>query len=149
MQGKSGVKKPGLIALICSLSCVCCFARDDGVTGSPKIPQDNSLCLVCHLDFESEPLSADHLARKITCAACHGPSEAHQADETDMTKPDILFGRSEVVPFCKECHEDHKRPDLVEAFRTEWRGRIRPNGRTIQQKPMCTDCHGRHTILHR
>lgn len=131
-----------------------CLALLLGYGGSergekPPARQDNSLCLVCHLDFEAEPLSTDHLAQGITCVRCHGRSEHHMSDETLMTKPDILFGRAEVEPFCYKCHQKHKNPAAVEEFLQQWRGKIRPNGRTVRQDSICTDCHGRHLILRR
>ncbi|UCG39259.1 MAG: anion permease, partial [bacterium] len=38
------------------------------------LPQDNSLCLLCHANFRAEPVVTDHLAQGITCAHCHGIS---------------------------------------------------------------------------
>jgi hypothetical protein len=68
-------------------------------------------------------------------------------DEMLMTKPDLLFGRSEVVEMCGQCHDEHKDPEAVEAFRKKWLGRSRPNGRTIRADSICTDCHGTHNIV--
>ncbi|MGQ9733189.1 MAG: cytochrome c3 family protein [Candidatus Zipacnadales bacterium] len=108
---------------------------------------DNAACLCCHVDFDGETLTDKHLAQKITCRSCHGPSEAHRQDERLMTKPDLLWGRAEVVAFCKPCHPEHTNADKVAAFRATWQGKIRPdNGRFIGDEPVCTDCHGEHTI---
>jgi len=68
-------------------------------------------------------------------------------DEMLMTKPDILYGRTEVEPMCKGCHVSHKDPNAVAAFRREWAGRTRPNGRAVTDESICTDCHGTHNIM--
>jgi len=64
-----------------------------------------------------------------------------------MTKPDVLFGRVEVDPFCEKCHGPHKNPEEVEAFRERWAGKPRPNGRAVLPDSPCTDCHGKHVII--
>lgn len=108
---------------------------------------DNAACLCCHLDFQGEELTEKHLAHRITCRSCHGPSEPHRQDETLMTKPDLIYGRAEVVSFCKPCHQSHRNPDAVAAFQAQWLNRHRPeNGRLIRNDAVCTDCHGQHTI---
>jgi len=109
---------------------------------------DNSACLCCHMDFDGEEVVDKHLAAKITCRSCHGPSEHHRQDETLMTRPDLLWGRAEVVEFCRQCHEQHENPDAVEQFRQEWLNKARPNGRFIGADAVCTDCHGEHTVPH-
>lgn len=135
---------PVAVALI-ALSYIAFYTHGRSVAVTPA--KDNSHCLVCHLDFESELIAAKHVAKKITCAYCHGPSELHMSDEMAITKPDILFGRAEVAPFCRKCHKKHKNPHAVEAFRSRWLGKFRPNGRVIRKEAICTDCHGRHVIL--
>jgi hypothetical protein len=107
----------------------------------------NEYCNVCHVDFAGEELSVSHLKEKITCTKCHGESVEHMQDEQGMTRADIKFGRAEVDKYCKTCHGDHKHPEKVKAFRTEWTGKTRPNGRPITHKSICTDCHGKHVVL--
>jgi hypothetical protein len=108
---------------------------------------DNAACLCCHMDFDGEEICEKHLAQKITCRSCHGPCEYHRQDETLMTKPDLIYGRAEVVGFCKQCHASHKKPEAVAAFLAQWLGKHRPeNGRFIREDAVCTDCHGQHTI---
>jgi len=114
------------------------------------MPSDNGLCLVCHLKFAEGDSIAGHSSEGITCAHCHGRSEDHMNDESMMTPPDILYGRSEVEALCGQCHErPHKYPQAVEAFRRKWGGEKRENGRNITEDSICTDCHGRHTIARR
>ena len=107
---------------------------------------DNAACLCCHMDFDGEQIVEEHLAAKITCRSCHGPSEHHRQDETLMTRPDLLWGRAEIVEMCRQCHEEHKKPDAVAAFQAQWLNKARPNGRFIREDAVCTDCHGEHTI---
>ena len=109
-------------------------------------PADNSGCVVCHMYFDGEALIVQHAKKKIMCVTCHGPSEPHRIDETLRTKPDILWGRSQVEGLCRQCHKAHKSPAKVEAFRQEWSGKARPSGRFIGEGSICTDCHGEHTI---
>lgn len=110
------------------------------------MPEDNSLCLLCHANFREEELVTTHLEQGITCATCHGLSFEHMDDETSVTKPDVLHGRAEVRGFCLRCHEDHAQPEVVEEFLAQWKGKVRPNGRLILPQAMCTDCHGVHVL---
>ncbi len=117
---------------------------------SADMPNNYRLCLVCHLNFAENDSIADHISEGITCAHCHGRSVDHMNDESMMTPPDILYGRTEVEAMCKQCHQqDHKSPQAVEAFRQKWGGRKRENGRNVTENSICADCHGRHTIPRR
>jgi hypothetical protein len=107
-------------------------------------PADNRLCLVCHELLATELISQKHEAKNILCIDCHGQSRLHMEDEMLMTRPDVLFGRTEVDPFCRGCHPGHKDPAKVQAFLDEWRGRDRPNGRVVTSTSICMDCHGTH-----
>ncbi len=111
------------------------------------LPEDNSLCLLCHANFREETLVTDHTKGGITCTHCHGISFEHMDDETSRTKPDIMHGRAEVAPFCQRCHGAHAEPDKVAAFLAQWKSNTRPNGRLILDQATCTDCHGEHAIL--
>jgi hypothetical protein len=102
------------------------------------------------MNFAEGDEITDHLAERITCAHCHGRSVDHMNDESLMTPPDLLHGRSEVDLMCSQCHEQiHENPDAVEAFRRKWGGEKRENGRNVTEESVCTDCHGRHTIPRR
>lgn len=106
----------------------------------------NSKCYVCHAGMKTEEVTTGHLAADVTCDECHGSSIEHMQDEMLMTEPDLLFGRQEVIWMCMRCHNGHEKPEAVEAFRKEWAGRMRPNGRTIGADSVCTDCHGTHNL---
>ncbi len=123
-------------------------AKHASLRGSEGVlPDDNSLCLLCHSNFRDEELATKHLEQGITCAHCHGISYEHMDDETSRTKPDVLFGRAEVARFCNRCHSGHEQPEKVAAFLDEWKGKTRPNGRLILRQAMCTDCHGEHAMV--
>jgi len=107
-------------------------------------PEDNRLCMVCHASLAKEDITLKHFEQGILCIDCHGRSTNHMEDEMLNTPPDIKYGRIEVKPFCRGCHEMHKHPLKVEEYIEENRGRDRPNGRAIYSESTCTDCHGIH-----
>ena len=110
-------------------------------------PMDNSECLICHMDFKTELISAKHESTGVGCTTCHGPSLAHGDDEFNITPPDRLFGRAEIDSFCKGCHRTHVRGKTYDDFVKKWHSRRRPNGRMILDDSVCTDCHGNHDVL--
>ena len=123
-----------------------------GVPAKQKTPvkaqqADNSECLICHMDFKTELLSIKHERAGVGCISCHGTSLPHGDDELNITPPDRLFGRAEVVPFCKACHPTHKTGKVYKVFFRKWHGRRRPNGRMVLDDSVCTDCHGNHAVL--
>ncbi|MHC4573726.1 MAG: family 16 glycoside hydrolase [Planctomycetota bacterium] len=137
-----------LVAFGCALAV--CFADEPQKkqpAGKKSNSNANTLCYVCHIDLQTEQITTVHLAQGITCVNCHGSSSHHMHDEMLMTKPDILYGRQEVEQMCRRCHQAHKNPEAVEAFRKEWSGRTRPNGRAVTTESICTDCHGTHNIV--
>ena len=110
-------------------------------------PMDNSECLICHMDFKTELISAKHERAGVGCTTCHGPSLAHGDDELNITPPDTLFGRAEIVPFCQGCHLTHITGKPYDDFVKKWHSKRRPNGRMILDDSVCTDCHGNHAVL--
>ena len=135
---------------------LCVFTVTFAQESQTEKPGGNSKCYVCHPSMKTEELTVNHLTLGVTCDVCHGLSTEHMHDEMLMTKPDLLFGRSEVRQMCSSCHkpggersfyglEDHD-PKVVEEFIKSWRGRIRPNGRAVTKDSICTDCHGTHNI---
>ena len=135
-----------LITLIQALA-VCGGQEDREQTKRPTKSDDNALCYTCHLGLQHEAITAPHAVQGVTCRSCHGPSVEHMHDEMQVTKPDRLFGRGEVNGMCSTCHEAHTDVKKVEAFRDEWLGKTRPNGRVITTTSICTDCHGTHNYI--
>ena len=107
----------------------------------------NAACLKCHVGLKDEMIAAVHEEESVACTKCHGPSLSHMQDDTRSAKPDVLFGRSEIKPYCKECHPMHHHPEKVAAFRAKWLGKRRENGRLITAAAICTDCHGKHNAV--
>jgi hypothetical protein len=151
------------VVLFATSACVLtfCFADEKKAGDSTgEKPNGNNKCYVCHAGLKTEDITTVHLDMDITCDQCHGPSIEHMHDEMLMTQPDLLFGRSEVQKMCSNpsCHkpggdryvygrQDHKDQAAVKAFHEKWLHRVRPNGRFITLKAVCTDCHGTHNIV--
>ncbi len=139
-----------IAVLVCFVPILSSETEQDKKAASEEAASNiNSLCYVCHHDLQTEQITTVHLKNGIGCDKCHGPSNNHMHDEMLMTKPDRLFGRAEVEGMCLACHQPHKDPEAVQAFRNEWSGRTRPNGRTVTPESICTDCHGTHNIVKR
>ena len=120
---------------------------DDGEE-APRPPTgpvaDNSRCFVCHLNYAMESLAVVHAKADIGCAKCHGPSDAHIADESwtwgeNGTAPDIMYPRPKINPFCLTCHPQDKID--AEQHKALFAG--------TSEKKYCTDCHGAHRLAER
>lgn len=72
------------LAAVLGLVALAAWPQDGGSTMDPAVPAgtppnialdvtDNWACLVCHLDFETETLTAQHADVGISCSRCHGP----------------------------------------------------------------------------
>ena len=117
---------------------------------------DNSRCQVCHLNFMQEALTVVHARTNIGCATCHGPSDAHIADESwasggNGTAPDIIYRKSLSRFACLGCHNWVK---LVESDQKKTGLAEKPDHRSIldgtnREKRFCTDCHGQHRMVKR
>jgi hypothetical protein len=117
---------------------------------------DNSRCQVCHLNFMQEALTVVHARTNIGCATCHGPSDAHIADESwasggNGTPPDIIYRKSLSRFACLGCHNWVK---LVESDKKKTDLKDRPDHLAVldgtnREKRFCTDCHGQHRMVNR
>jgi len=139
----------GALALVALLQTwgVCGGHEDREQPKQPARADGNALCYTCHLGLQYEAITAGHAMPGVMCMSCHGPSVEHMHDEMQVTKPDRLFGRGQVNDMCSACHEGHTDVARVEAFRDEWLGKTRPNGRVITKTSICTDCHGTHNYI--
>jgi len=124
------------------------FNEKDRILFGSGYFEDNESCLVCHADFRKETISAVHEENGVTCADCHGDSEVHSSDEFNIIRPDVLWGRAEMMPFCQQCHpaKDHPQGKEYKAFFAKWQGKRRPNGHWVLKDSVCLDCHGKHAI---
>ena len=118
--------------------------EDAGGQASSSPLADNSRCHVCHLNFARESLSLTHAKANIGCAQCHGPSDAHIADESwasggNGTAPDKMFPTNKINALCLECHP-RKKIDLPQ-HKAWFEG-------TAKERS-CTDCHGKHRMAQR
>ncbi len=117
---------------------------------------DNSRCQVCHLNFMQEALTVVHARTNIGCATCHGPSDAHIADESwasggNGTPPDIIYRKSLSRFACLGCHNWVK---LVESDQKKTELKDKPDHLAVldgtnREKRFCTDCHGQHRMVNR
>ncbi len=105
---------------------------------------DNSRCFVCHVNYTQEELAVTHARANMGCADCHGPSDAHIADESwasggNGTAPDVMYPREKINPSCLACHPGEKlaMPQHEPVFAP-----------SAGQK-VCTDCHGDHRLPQR
>jgi len=105
---------------------------------------DNSRCFVCHVNYMQEDLAVTHARANISCAACHGESDAHIDDESwasggNGTAPDVMFPQAKIKPACMTCHPVEK----IDS----------PHHQVILADPksqkVCTDCHGNHRLPQR
>ena len=81
-----------------------------------------------------QKMAAGQLARAATCSDCHGGHKILPAKDQAST----VFYRN-IVNTCGNCHADIKRE-----FEQSVHGVALVNG--ARDAPVCTDCHGEHTI---
>jgi len=99
----------------------------------------NTRCFVCHTNFQDEKLTVAHAKAGVGCATCHGKSDAHCADENNITAPDAIYSRAAIKPACMQCHDETKL-----ARRSEHKEVLAGTG-----SKTCTDCHGNHRLATR
>ncbi len=116
-----------------------------------KEPADNSFCLVCHANYETEKLVKIHRREGVGCETCHGISDKHSEDEDSLIPPDVIFARTSVGLFCLECHEKDKLIESEEDHRKFFENKESPQEpEEATAKKTCTNCHGmKHTLKNR
>lgn len=105
---------------------------------------DNSRCFVCHANYMEEKIAVTHAKANVSCATCHGPSDAHIADESwasggNGTAPERMYPRDKINPSCLHCHPKDKidTPQHMAVLAD------------TEGKQVCTDCHGSHRLPQR
>lgn len=114
---------------------------EPSTSSSAKPAADNSRCFVCHANYLDEKIAVTHANAGIGCAKCHGPSDAHIADESwasggNGTAPDIMYPRDRINPSCMACHP-RETIDTVPH---------QPLFAEDAEPKVCTDCHGDHRL---
>jgi hypothetical protein len=105
---------------------------------------DNSRCFVCHVNYLEEEIAVHHAQAGVSCATCHGPSDAHIADESwasggNGTAPDRMYTRDKINAACMACHPKAKidTPQHMAVLAD------------VGGQQVCTDCHGKHRLPQR
>jgi formate dehydrogenase gamma subunit len=131
-------------------------ARAGGETVELKITQEK-MCLTCHLDDpairermgpQAGFISAYEMsvhgrallqgkAAAANCVDCHGAHEMKKGFE-----PTALVNRRHIPETCGACHGD-----VAKEYAGSVHGQAARKG--IEEAPVCTDCHGEHSILAR
>ncbi len=116
-----------------------------------KEPADNSFCLVCHANYETEKLVKVHVREGVGCETCHGISDKHSEDEDSLIPPDVIFARSSVGLFCLECHDKGELIESEEDHRKFFDDKEPPqNPDEAAKKKTCTSCHAmKHELKNR
>jgi len=107
----------------------------------------NSFCITCHYGFDEEKLALDHQLAGIGCERCHGESQRHRSDESNITPPEIMYPKAKINPTCMMCHPRHEIKDVKEhaallAGAQTTFDEAKESGAGGQNK-YCTDCHGK------
>ncbi len=136
-EHRPGPAKPAVPALL--------LLEDEPAGGASDEPAaDNSRCFVCHANYMQEKLATGHAKANISCATCHGPSDAHIADESwasggNGTAPDRMYTRDQIDSSCMACHPKDK-------INTPQHMAVLAD---TEGKKVCTDCHGNHRLPQR
>lgn len=121
-----------------SLACASCHLNHQDYPHPAGIPKP--ACSQCHQGQERDYERGVHgqavkngNAGAPDCALCHG--SAHE-----LVHPKSADFRAKVPETCGMCHAE-----VVEQFQASVHGKALAKG--INQAPLCTDCHGEHSIL--
>ncbi len=120
-------------------------AKKETLKPGEKPHADNTACLVCHGNYQDEPLAQWHAAANIGCVKCHGVSTAHRNDEDHRTPPDIMYATEDIDRACEKCHATHDAPARKVLARWQEKCPAKTHPRDI----VCTDCHGEHRLKFR
>ena len=121
-----------------SLSCQTCHVKHEEFPHPENILKPQ--CATCHSTIVRDYARGVHgqAATKGNtsapdCATCHGT--AHELDNTKTTQ-----FRARIPQLCGACHSE-----IADQYNSSVHGQAVQRG--IMQAPVCTDCHGEHSIL--
>ncbi|MFN7992912.1 MAG: cytochrome b/b6 domain-containing protein [Bryobacteraceae bacterium] len=151
----------GILAAAPAVDNAVCTACHDQATKLGKSAHASVACATCHLNHEEYPHPANipkpvcsqcHQGQQVDydrgvhgqavkngnagapdCGLCHGA--AHE-----LLRPKSNEFRTKVPETCGMCHSE-----VVDQFRASVHGQALAKG--IPQAPLCTDCHGEHSIF--
>ena len=112
--------------------CLGCHA-DQNVTDRHPLPKPETIKAYA-ASVHGRGVSARGLVVSAVCRDCHGTHSIEPADD-----PRSSVHRENVPERCARCH-----PDIVKIYWESIHGRAVAGG--SQDAPVCTDCHGEHTI---
>jgi len=120
------------------LPCLTCHVKHEEYPHPAGIPKP--VCSSCHQQVAAEHARSVHgqeirkgNAGGPECGTCHGA-----AHEVRLTKSATF--RTAIPETCGTCHSD-----IASAFQVSVHGKAVARG--VAQAPVCTDCHGEHSIL--
>jgi len=120
------------------VACAACHVQHEEYPHPANVPKP--VCGQCHQEQQADYERGVHgQATKSgngaapDCAVCHG--SAHE-----LVRPKSAGFREKVPETCGMCHSE-----VAEQFRKSVHGQALAKG--ITQAPICTDCHGEHSIL--
>ncbi|MGD0364085.1 MAG: hypothetical protein ABSC93_24680, partial [Bryobacteraceae bacterium] len=121
-----------------AVACASCHVQHDEYPHPANVPKP--ACSQCHQGQQADYDRGVHgQATKSgsgaapDCGVCHGT--AHE-----LLRPKSAEFREKVPDTCGMCHSE-----VADQFRTSVHGKALAKG--VTQAPICTDCHGEHSIL--
>jgi len=120
------------------VACASCHVKHDEYPHPANVPKP--VCSQCHQGQQADYERGVHgqavkngNGAAPDCSVCHGA--AHE-----LLRPKAAEFRQKVPETCGMCHSE-----VADQFRTSVHGQALAKG--ITQAPICTDCHGEHSIL--
>lgn len=120
------------------VACASCHVKHDEYPHAAKVPKP--VCSQCHQGQQADYDRGVHgqatrsgNAAAPDCSVCHGA--AHE-----LLRPKSAEFRGKVPDTCGMCHNE-----VADQFRASVHGQALAKG--VTQSPICTDCHGEHSIL--
>lgn len=121
-----------------SVPCQSCHAKHDDYPHPADVPKPS--CAACHGKAVNEFSHGVHAqaagkgnAAAPDCATCHGAAHTLESARTPQF-------RGAIPELCGACHSD-----VQDQYQGSVHGQAVKRG--IMQAPVCTDCHGEHSIL--
>lgn len=137
--------------------CIDCHQDLDGkdVTEGHKTNLKPVDCITfCHDDPADEYLQSTHVKLMKennkdvpTCKDCHAGLSYHYTSLGEKAPMYVLkeadpLHRKLIIDSCGSCHGDY-----LDSYKNNAHGQVAALGHTTTDIPVCSDCHGKHTIL--